>query len=567
VNFDSFCLSAVLRELEATCVGAFLDQVYQPDPLAVTLAFSGRGPRRYWLLSADARWPRAHAITTRRPNPDTPPGFCLLLRRHLTGSRLLSAEQPRFDRILRLTFGRGEGGATERRALVLEMMGRHSNLALLDETDTVLGALKVVPPSQSRVRPVLPGQPYVEPPGARPDPRALDLSTLRELLSGVETPDALTCTLSGWGTFPAREAFAESAALGRSLTEVVHARMEQVRLGEFAPTVFEDEAGRPRGVWAFPSRQEGWLQGRSYPAISPACEAFYSYREAHAETETLRRALIGVLERARKTSTIQLAEAEGALNGLDVTEGLRIRGELLAANAQSIPRGATEAELSNWYDPDGATLRIPLDPLLDARENADRYFHRYRRATAAAEAALDRIPTLAERVATLNQQIEEATQADGEQIRQLHATAREQGLFREASAGGGSPREVAEQREFPAGVRVKRVPVGEWVIYYGENATSNDYLTTRWARPGDLWLHARAVTGCHVVVRGVNTLDRLPPEVLREAARLAAAHSEAKHSGLVSVDYTFRRYVRKPRGSAPGRVTYTGERTLEVEPR
>jgi len=111
------------------------------------------------------------------------------------------------------------------------------------------------------------------------------------------------------------------------------------------------------------------------------------------------------------------------------------------------------------------------------------------------------------------------------------------------------------------------VPVGNWEILYGENATSNDFLTTRHARPGDLWLHARAVTGAHVLVPGVGSLERLPAEVLREAARLAAAHCEAKHSGVVPVDYTFRRYVRKPRGSAPGAVVYTNERTLHVEPR
>lgn len=566
MNYDSFCLAAALRELDATCLGAFLDQVYQPEPLTITLAFSGRGPRRYWLLSADARWPRAHAITARRPNPETPPHFATLLRHHLGGCRLLAAEQPRFDRILRLTFGRGEGGSEERRTLVLEIMGRHSNLVLLDAAGTLLGALKVVPPSQSRVRPVLPGQPYEEPPGVRPDPRELPVEALRELLAEVETPEALTRALSGWGTFPAREALAECVGSGQPLAEVVAARMQQVRRGSFTPTVFEDDAGQPRGVWAFSSRQDGWTRGRSCETISRACELFYGYQKAHAETDALRRTLTGALERVRKTTAIQLAEAEAALNGLDVTEGLRIRGELLAANAGSIPRGATEAELSNWYDPEGGELRVPLDPLLDARENSARYFHRYRRATAAAEAALDRIPPLTERLASLEDRLRGAVDVDGEKLRELHAAAREEGLFRETTPTGSRETSAEEQREFPTGVRVKRVPVGGWNIYYGENATSNDYLTTRFAKPGDLWLHARAVTGCHVVVRGVNTLDRLPPEVLREAARLAAAHSEAKHSGLVSVDYTFRRYVRKPRGSAPGRVTYTGERTLDVEP-
>ena len=227
-------------------------------------------------------------------------------------------------------------------------------------------------------------------------------------------------------------------------------------------------------------------------------------------------------------------------------------------------RGETAAELPNWYDPEGGTLRIELDPELDARENAERYFHRYRRATAAAEAALERIPELERRVEELAAQTDEARSADESGLRALHARAKEQGLLREA---GPRAQAGAEEREFPPGVRVRRVPVSGWEVLYGENATSNDWLTTRCAKPGDLWLHARAVTGCHVIVRGVNSLDRLPPEVLREAARLAAAHSDAKHSSVVPVDYTFRRYVRKPRGSAPGRVTDTGEKTIHVEPR
>lgn len=567
MNYDSFCLAAILRELEAGCVGAFVDQAYQPEPLTVTLVFSGRGARQYWLLSADARWPRAHAITARRPNPETPPQFAMLLRRHLVGSRLITVEQPRFDRILRLTFGRGAGGAEEQRVLVLEMMGRHSNLVLLDSAGTILGALKVVPPSQSRVRPVLPGQPYEEPPGARPDPRTVNQEAFRELLSGIDAPEGITRSLSGWGTFPAREAFAESRETEQPLAEVVAARMEQVGEGAFVPTVFEGPAGDPRGVWAFPARQEGWTRGQRGETMSQACEVFYGYQETHAETEALRRSLVGALERVRRTAAVQLAEAEAAFNGLDAAEGLRIRGELLAANAATIPRGAEEARLPNWYDPEGAELRIALDPLLDARENSARYFHRFRRATASAEAALERLPLLSERITSLDRQLEAVAAADPETLSELHASARADGLFRESATGGGQQKGAEDQREFPQGVRIKRIPVVGWDVYYGENATSNDYLTTRFARPGDLWLHARAITGSHVVIRGVNTLERLPSEVLREAARLAAAHSEAKHSGLVSVDYTFRRYVRKPRGSAPGKVIYSGERTIEVEPR
>jgi predicted ribosome quality control (RQC) complex YloA/Tae2 family protein len=481
----------------------------------------------------------------------------MLLRKHLGGARVTAVEQARFDRILRLTFRRGE----ETRTLVHEVMGRHSNLMLLDEDGMVLGAVKRVPPSQTRVRPVLPGLAYQEPPGARPDPRALSLEALRGLLAEARTAEAVTRALSGWGTFAAREALAR----GGELSEAVFSLMERVRRGEYQPTVFEDESGRPKGVWAFPSCQEGWTRGRAAPTVSAACAEYYGFFEEHEETEALRKTVLSALERALRTARLQLAEAEAHLEGVDRTDRLRISGELLAAQGGGVERGAASVELPNWYDPDGGVLRIDLDPELDGRENAERYFHRYRRAMAAGEAALERIPGLQRRVEELAALAEEGGAADEAGLRSLLEKLREEGLLRSGQAGPGE--EKAPPAEFPSGVRVRRVPVGDWVVYYGENATSNDFLTTRWAKPGDLWLHARAVAGSHVVIRGVTALERLPPEVLREAARLAASHSEARHSSVVPVDYTFRRYVRKPRGSAPGHVTYSNERTIHVDTR
>ncbi|HEU4753475.1 MAG TPA: NFACT family protein [Armatimonadota bacterium] len=558
MNYDSFCLAAAVEELRDTCLGAFVDQVYQPEPRLVLLAFTGGGPRRQWLFSSDARWPRAHATAERRANPPSPPGFCMLLRKHLSGARLAEVEQVRFDRILRLTFRRGE----ETRALMHEIMGRHSNLMLLDEAGTVLGAVKTVPPSESRVRPVLPGRPYAEPPGARPDPRALSLEDLRALLEGVAEPEEITRRLSGWGTFAAREAF----AAGPPLPEAVFDRMERVRRARFEPVVFLSGPGsrEPKGVWAFASRQPGWTEAERTRSISVACDEFYGYRERTAETEARRKTALSAVERALRTATLQRSEAEAALDGLEGAELLRIQGELLSASASQVERGAEAVELPNWYDPEGGTLRIRLDPELDGRANAERYFHRYRRAAAAAEAALQRIPELDRRLEALRGLEARVRSAEAPALEGLLVEVRSLGLLREVAAGAKPEKAAAE---FPSGVRVRRVPVGNWELLYGENATSNDYLSTRGSRPGDLWLHARAVNGAHVVIRNVGSLDRLPPEVLREAARIAAAHSEAKHASVVAVDYTFRRFVRKPRGSAPGAVLYTHEKTLHVEPR
>ncbi|MBM3459953.1 MAG: DUF814 domain-containing protein, partial [Armatimonadetes bacterium] len=459
----------------------------------------------------------------------------------------------RFDRILRLEFRRGE----ERNSLLLELMGRHSNLILIEEKGRILGAIKTVPPAQTRVRPIVPGGTYEDPPGVRPDPRCLAPEELAQALAGASEPDAITRALSGWGTFAAREALADG-----DVAAAVAERMARVREGRFEPCVLLGPGERPAGVWAFPSRQPGWTARWSYPTLSAACEEFYEYQQTHAATEELRRSVVGELNRALRTVRVQLAEATASWEGLEETEQLRIWGELLAAQGAGVPRGSRSASVPNWYDPELRPAEIPLDPELDVRENAALYFHRYRRRTAAAEAALERIPTLEERTATLEQLLAQAARADHAE---LEGMARHELIRRPEPVARGERAPAAARERLPAGVRLKRVTVQGWEICYGENATSNDYLTTRVARPDDLWLHARAISGAHVVIRGVGSLDRLPPPVLREAARLAAAHSDAKHTALVSVDYTFRRYVRKPRGSAPGHVLYQQEKTIQVE--
>ena len=418
----------------------------------------------------------------------------------------------------------------------------------------------MVPPSQPRVRPVLPGLRYVDPPGDRPDPRKLSHEEMSELLDGVSMAEEITRRISGWGTFAAREALARPG----SPSDAVWGLMEQVRAGRFEPQLFQDEAGRPKGIWSFPSVQSGWERSEAQASISTACDVYFSHQEAHAAEDALRKTILAAVDRALRTATIQLTEARDHLEGVGAAGELRIKGELLSSASVPVERGATEVSLPNWYDPEQRPLRIELDHQLDLRENAARYFHRYRRAVAAAEAALERIPELEQEEASLQEFHARAVESDEGSLAASMDEARGRGLLRDAAESSGPGKAPAS--EFPSGVRIKRVPVGRWEVLYGENATSNDYLTTRFARPGDLWLHARAVTGAHVVIRGVTSLDRLPPEVLREAARIAAAHSEAKHSSLVPVDYTFRRYVRKPRGSGPGAVLYSGEKTIHVEP-
>jgi predicted ribosome quality control (RQC) complex YloA/Tae2 family protein len=558
MTFDGFVMAAVVAEMQSA-LGAFVDQVYQPDAARVVLALTGRGPRRFWLFSVAAAEARCHLVSARPETPDTPPTFCMLLRKHLRGAHLEAVEQPQFDRVGRLTFARGD----ERPALVHEVMGRHSNLMLLNEAGTVLGAIKIVPPSRSRARPILPGSPYELAPTTRTDPRTVTHARFMALAAGEAiAPEWFVRTFNGFGPFAAAELLARA---GGSHPDALWSRFEELvgktTRGEFAPVLFRDPEGAPAGCWAFPSVQQPPDRQERVGSISFALETFYRYREETGSRERLRADLHALLDGALQAGRRQREEAERHLAGLDGAETLRISGELLLG-ARDLPRGAPAVELPNYYDADQAPLRIELDPELSARENAERYFRRYRRAVAAAERAVDRLPAVEARLVRLEAAKERVAAADAPGLAALKDELAREGLARPEPRAGAADRGAKET--LPPGIRIRHYRLDDWEVLWGENAPSNDYLTTRLARPADLWLHARAVTGAHVVVRAPRRDAPVPRTVLEAAARTAAAHSDAKHSSVIPVDYTQRRYVRKPRGSAPGAVTYQNEKTLHV---
>lgn len=240
-------------------------------------------------------------------------------------------------------------------------------------------------------------------------------------------------------------------------------------------------------------------------------------------------------------------------------EDYRRIGDLLLANLNNIEKGAKSVRLIDYFNPDMPEIEVELDEKLAPQQNAERYFKRYRKARDAAATAEARRSTIMQEIALLKSAESEAEEAKSvDSLKALREMLTAQALLR---------REIAQekQEEEFAGHRIRRVITSEgWEILYGENAAANDYLTQRIARPNDVWLHARAITGAHVIVRTAGHSSNVPKSVLLEAATIAARNSEAKHSFLVPVDHTLRKYVRKPRGSAPGFVTYRNEKTIDV---
>lgn len=557
MRYDTFCMAAAVSELQTTCSGLFLDRIHQPDELALTLHWTGAGRRHTLLIDCDAHKARVHLTALKRANPQTPRSFCALLRSRLEGARLTAVRMPRFDRILALELTRGE----EEHRLVIEIMGRHSNCILVDSSGIIRGALKRAPATVSRVRQVLPGLPYLDPPADRPDPLKLDRMKLSALIQDCADAKCIVSALGGFGPFAAEEAL----ALGASPGEGVMHLLERVRKDQWKPVVLFDGDGAASGLWAWPPEQAINLGPVPQQSMGAACDLYFQSLETAGAGREERARLSAALNRAVRSAAARAEDARADVAAGETAEELRIRGELLQSAPGADIRGRSEILLPNCYDPEASLLKIALDPLLDLRENSTAYFRRRRKSIAAAAAALQRLPELEQSLQELQSLQHRLEAAAPDELEELSREMRDLGLLKEGGEAASATAAQAKS-QWPQGVRIRRREVAGWEILYGENATSNDHLTTRVAKPNDLWLHARAVTGAHVVVRGVGDLQRLPRAVLLEAAAVAARHSDAKHASHVPVDYTFRRYVRKPRRSAPGAVTYTHEKTLHVEP-
>ncbi len=569
--FDSLILAAVTDELDRTVVGGKVERVTQPSPLELVLALYHRGAKYALLLSADAEEARVHLTSRRYDNPTQPPAFCMLLRKRLAGAWLTGVERPRgfAERVLRLEFQDHEG---VRATLIAETMGRHSNLVFVNAAGTVLGCAKTVTHAINRVRETRPGLPYVAPPRqrGRADPFGhFDPDEAPPPAPGGEA-DWLADTFAGVSPLLAREAVlrARPPLTAPSLWYGLNEILNVVRLGEYDTHIWTDAEGEPLGAYPIPLLSVPPGQQTPDASISAALDrAAVSLEQRDAFTHA-HEALQAALHRTCKARERERAEVQRGLANTQRADEYQQAGEMLLAYPDLTVPGADRTLLPDYYaplDPNGSpSLRaIALEPSLDLRGNAERYFKKARKARDGRARLQERLEALTAEAALL---------AGAERDAQAAATAEQVAAVRDRVAVSlpKTPPDVGpgkETRQEPAfaGHKIKaaRSPDG-WEILVGENATSNDYLTTRVAAPSDIWLHVRAAASAHGVIRTGNRPAAVSPAALRQAAEMVAARSEVKHSSLVPVDYVLKKYVRKPRKSAPGAVTYQNEKTLYV---
>ena len=569
---DAVCLRAVIEELRPQLLDLRVDKVQQPSRDQVILLL--RGSRRL-LLNAGAGSPRIHFTELLRDNPAEPPMFCMLLRKYLVGGRVESLTQPGMERSAELTLRvTDEFGRESRRTLVLEAIGRRSNLILLDEERRIIDCLRRVDSEMSPERQVLPGLFYELPPTHEKRPFTEgDEADFRAALAAAnpERPaDAfLLDTYFGLSPLVARELVFQAAGdSGKRVYELTEAQetalwqavlsfRQRVEDGDFQPICLYRD-GKPAEFSYLPIRQYGDLmENREMESFSALMDVFYESREREERTRQRGQDLIRSVTSARDRCRRKLAQQRQEFAKCQDRDQLRISGELITANLYRMERGQTKLTAENYYDPDCREITIPLDPLLTPQQNAAKYYKRYTKARTA-EKYLTEQMALAERdEAYLESVLEELRQAETEQdFLDIRAELRENGFLKRSGKEKKELKRATKPREFRTS--------GGWRVLVGRNNRQNDQLTTKTADYRDLWLHTQKIHGSHVILCCQG--QAVPEEDLLQAARLAAYFSQAKDSANVPVDCAAVRYVKKPAGARPGMVTYTNARTLYVTP-
>ena len=569
---DAVCLRAVIEELRPQLLDLRVDKVQQPSRDQVILLL--RGSRRL-LLNAGAGSPRIHFTELLRDNPAEPPMFCMLLRKYLVGGRVESLTQPGMERsaelALRVT---DEFGRESRRTLVLEAIGRRSNLILLDEERRIIDCLRRVDSEMSPERQVLPGLFYELPPTHEKRPFTEgDEADFRAALAAAnpERPaDAfLLDTYFGLSPLVARELVFQAAgdsgkrvyelteAQETALWQAILALRQRVEDGDFQPVCLYRD-GKPAEFSYLPIRQYGDLmENREMESFSALMDVFYESREREERTRQRGQDLIRSVTSARDRCRRKLAQQRQEFAKCQDRDQLRISGELITANLYRMERGQTKLTAENYYDPDCREITIPLDPLLTPQQNAAKYYKRYTKARTAEKYLTEQMALAQRDEAYLESVLEELRQAETEQdFLDIRAELRENGFLKRSGKERKELKRATKPREFRTS--------GGWRVLVGRNNRQNDQLTTKTADYRDLWLHTQKIHGSHVILCSGG--QEVPEEDLLQAARLAAYFSQAKDSANVPVDCAAVRYVKKPAGARPGMVTYTNARTLYVTP-
>jgi len=568
--FDGVTIAAIVKELNDTCLGGRLYKIAQPenDELLLTIK-TGSGQRRLFL-SADASLPLVYLTGQNKPSPMTAPGFCMLLRKHLQNGRITAITQPGLERILHIDIEHlDEMGDLCHKTLIVEIMGKHSNIIFRSEDGMILDSIKHVSGLVSSLREVLPGKPYFV---AQTQDKLDPLNCEREqFLAAIASRPAVLYkaiyqSYTGISPILAQEVCHRGGLDGDTPTaafspqelekayHVFRQMMDQVQSGDFAPAIAYT-GGQPVEYAALPltlySRGQDTLQ--PYPSISALLEHYYAEKNTltriRQKSADLRRIVQTALERNVKKYDLQLQQ----IKDTEKRDKYRVYGELLNTYGYNVPEGSKSMEALNYYT--NEMITIPLDPEKTPAENAKRYFEKYGKLKRTYEA----LSTLTEEVRERIEHLESISTA-------LDIALQEEDLaqIREELAASGYIHKRGGKKEKITSRPFHYVSSDGYHMYVGKNNYQNDELTFKFATGNDWWFHAKGMPGSHVVVK-CEGADTLPDRTFEEAAKLAAYYSRGRGQEKVEIDYIQKKHVKKPNGAKPGFVVYYTNYSMMID--
>lgn len=568
--FDGVTIAAIVKELNDTCLGGRLYKIAQPENDELLLTIKTADSQRRLLLSADASLPLVYLTTQNKPSPMTAPGFCMLLRKHLQNGRITAVTQPGLERIIHIDVEHlDEMGDLRRKTLIVEIMGKHSNIIFCNEDGMILDSIKHVSGLVSSLREVLPGKPYfVAQTQDKLDPLTCDREQFLTAVAARPTSlhKAIFSSYTGISPILAQEVCHRSGLDGDSSTAAFSPQelekafrtfremMDQVQSGNFAPAIAY--TGRqPAEYAALPLTLYGGGSDslRPFDSISVLLEQYYAEKNTltriRQKSADLRRIVQTALERNVKKYDLQLQQ----IKDTEKRDKYRVYGELLNTYGYNVPEGSKSMEALNYYT--NETITIPLDPDMTPAENAKRYFDKYGKLKRTYEA----LSVLTEEVKAEIQHLESIATA-------LDIALQEEDLaqIREELAASGYIHRRNGKREKITSKPFHYVSSDGFHIYVGKNNYQNDELTFKFATGGDWWFHAKGMPGSHVILK-CEGIDTLPDRAFEEAARLAAYYSKGRNQEKVEIDYIQKKHVKKPNGSKPGFVVYYTNYSMMID--
>ncbi|KHE71517.1 NFACT family protein [Halobacillus sp. BBL2006] len=558
MSFDGIVTRAITNELNEKIQSGRIMKIYQPTDTELIFTVRAQRKNHTLLLSAHSSYARFHLTEDQYSNPKEPPMLCMLLRKHLVGGFVENIEQEDMERIVKFRVRtRNEIGDETVKTLIIEVMGKHSNILLIDENQGhILDSIKHLPPSQNRHRTIMPGQPYKLPPEqGKISPLDLEPDDLIRKLdfNAGKMDKQILGVVMGFSPMITKEIAYQAKLGGPDAYKEAYAQVrERVVNHDYEPQV---NLGEREQFYVLPLHTFS-EDTEQFTSISEMLDAYYSGKAERDRVKQQAGDLYRFLKNERDKNVRKIKKHHHTLKKSESAEEYQRLGELLTAHMHMVKNGDAQVTVVDYYDPDQAERTIELNPNKSPSENAQNYFQTYQKLKKSKQVVQQEIKKAEDEIQyfeRLIQQVESAREQDIEEIRE---ELREQGYMKKKPSAGKKKNKPAK----PAPESF--ISSDGTQIYVGRNNKQNEYLTNRIANKSDIWLHAKDIPGSHVVIRDENPTE----DTLFEAAQLAANFSKSSKSSTVPVDYTQIKHVKKPSGAKPGYVIYDHQQTLFVTP-